>query len=159
MKQLLMLMRLLCSVDTPSQDVIVKKVFEWCRVSTVYVFMICTCLSVACCSDDEEEDSSGFNVSPIVGNWTRTYQDHGSVTVNLSLKADKTYTEEAWVDGEKTMDDYGVYSYNATTTVLSTVSKAGYQPYTYTYFVTNVSDQVLVLMFSDYSGSLTYTKK
>lgn len=134
-----------------------------------FAMMVVLCVVMVSCSKKDDDDdnnnnnslsspsSNTSNISPVVGNWTRTYQNYGRVTENLNLKADGTYTEEAWLNSEKTFDDYGVYSYNEITTVLSTVSKAGERPWTY--FVANVSDDVLVLVFSDYSGTITYTKK
>ena len=140
-----------------------KKIYDLCRTSAMCAFcMFAVVLAGVCMTscgddDDESEKTSEKQTNPLIGTWTRSYQDHGRVNVEFCLKTDGTYTQKAWLDGDQTMNDYGVYSYNANAGVLSTASKAGSSPWTY--FVMNVTDDVLVLMFSDYSGTITFTRK
>ena len=125
------------------------------------------CVVLTACGDDNEntpvsnpQDTPKKEVSAVVGNWTRTYRSNGTVTVHFNLKDDGTFTEEnIYVDNEgKTYNsnDYGDYTYNSVSHVLTTISKSGQR--SWTYYVTDVQEHSMTLVFSDYSGSITFTK-
>ena len=134
---------------------------ETMKTIKTYLFLLIfpMCLGlVACSKDDAKEEQSSINsISPLVGTWGKTEMIAGDwVTTTLIFNANGTYSETSRIGSTTTLSESGKYSYNDTTKILVTVPTSGRS---WTYFVVEVSDMSLVLMFSDYSGTTTYTKK
>jgi hypothetical protein len=128
----------------------------WNLKTIIMILMLCVGF-VSCSKDEAKEGGNNSSLSPLVGTWERTEMSAGDrVTTTLIFNADGTYSETARVDSKVTLSESGKYSYNETKGVLVTAPTSGRS---WTYFVAEVSDITLVLVFSDYSGSITYTRK
>ena len=122
---------------------------------TIIIVAIQSVVFVSCNKDDEEEKDN--IVSPLVGTWEKTEMIGGNwITTTLILNADGTYSETSRNDYEITNSEKGKYSYNETSRILVLIPTSGRS---WTYTVADVSDISLVLIFSDFSGSITYTRK
>ena len=117
------------------------------------------CLGLVACSKDDatDEQNNSNSVSQLVGTWEKTEMIAGDrVTTTLIFNANGMYSETSRIGSTNTQSESGRYSYNETTKILVTEPTSGRS---WTYIVAEVSDISLVLIFSDYSGTITFTKK
>lgn len=115
----------------------------------------------ACGGDDESEEIINQKdkdpISRLLGTWEITEMIGGDqVTTTLIFNSDGTYSETSRIGSTITASARGKFSYNTSTNFLTTVPSTGRS---WTYIVVDVSDISLVLIFSDYSGSITYSRK
>ena len=115
-------------------------------------------VGIASCGGDDDVTPPIESTNPLVGIWERSEMIQGDkVVTTLTFNKDNTYSEVSRIGKAISNSESGKYSYDADAKCLVTIPNNGSR--TWTYYVRSITSSTLVLVFEDYSGSITYTKK